>query len=1039
MTSPTQDPQAEPKLDDRIWGRQYAQVKGETFPEGALRTGNGVAKTPEDADAYTRMILEKLFIPGGRILAGAGSTHGNLLNCFVQDGNPHDDGTTQGALHLAKKLALVTKVGGGNGLNLDRIPAKRPYQGQIGRAYVTIRDSHADHKGVETGTYVDLQIGKQVTRGYREIKYIDSVKAAQLAERNGTIYLRVEDSVAGIWDAATEMVHALLAGKDAVLDLTDLRPEGSEVKGSGGTSSGPASFAVEIYDNFAKWAGLGGAEHAGPVATLRYVYAPTLRAIRHAGVRRGAGMATLSATHDDLLDFITAKDLERERDEGDIGTFNISVLASDAFMRAATNDPGSREATVLDAIAQHAWQTGEPGIIFIDAINLHNPLAEVDGPIMATNPCVTGDTQILTTEGPRAFRELAEAGRDVLVWTVDPKTRDMTVRVMRNPRKTRSQTPIVKVTFDSGLELRCTPDHNLFTLAGEKVQAQQLQPGDSVLAYGGAPATQYVPIPNGAQDRVPAAVNHKVVTVQPAGVEDVYNGTVDEHHTYLIPDQLADGMYAGGVVSANCGEIPLYPAEPCDLGAINLGAFVRVDDRGKPYYDALGLQETARLAVKFLDDVLDAEVAPLQEIHDAIHDKRRIGLGLMGLADMLIKLGLRYDSEEGRAMAQQVVSDLRDAALDESAKLGRERGTPEGVKRAGLHRRNIAVFTVAPTGTTSMLAGVSGGVEPMFAATFLRKIGTDYVTVVQPLLDEILDTLNADAFVMNGGSDRFVAGADGGYDWDREKLGAALSQHKGSLLPLLADLPTDARLTAFVTAHDIAPKDHVLMQAAIQRTYDWVNDEAWREGDKRGMTLAGNSLSKTINLANEAKVEDVHEAYRLAWSEGCFTSGNDVYTSNGIKDISEVQVGDEVLGHDGGLHRVTETFELPPEARPFVTLQIAGMENLRATKNHPLLVIELDPLEDKVAWTQRKKQLVRKAIGDVQIGDHVVVPKHLTRDATMPPFIDVSKELDGKVVVRDGLAYPARTLPWSTNKNVVPAANARLRPVPSVNRVLPGP
>src|SRR5690606_3789007 len=116
-------------------------------------------------------------------------------------------------------------------------------------------------------------------------------------------------------------------------------------------------------------------------------------------------------------------------------------------------------------------------------------------------------------------------------------------------------------------------------------------------------------------------------------------------------------------------------------------------------------------------------------------------------------------------------------------------------ERAGLKRRHIAVFTVAPTGTTSMLAGVSSGVEPMYAATFVRKIGTEHVTVVQPLLDEILDTLDADAFVMNGGSDRFVAGADGGYDWDREKLGAALNEHKGSLLPLLADLPTDARLT----------------------------------------------------------------------------------------------------------------------------------------------------------------------------------------------------------------------------------------------------
>jgi len=741
MTTPITTPTPEPSLDERLWGRQYAQVEGETFPAGAKRVGESVAKTPHDAAAYTRMILDKQFIPGGRILAGAGSSHGNLLNCFVQNGRPLDDGTTQGVLHLAKKLALVTKVGGGNGVNLDRIPAKRPYQGPAGKAYVTIAAMHVDYGGVKAGRYVDLQVGKQVTRGYRQLEYLEDDALTHIATNEDTLALRVDDSVAGIWDAATEMTQALLSGRNVILDLSNLRPEGSAVKGSGGTSSGPASFAAEIYDNFARWVALGAAEHSGPVATRRYVYAPTLRAIRHAGARRGAGMATLSATHDDLLDFITAKDLEREQNEGDIGTFNISVLATDDFMRKATTNKGSHEADALDAIADHAWRSGEPGIIFIDAINLHNPLADIDGPIIATNPCITGDTNILTAHGPRTFHELAEDARDTLIWAINPQTRDMNIRAMRNPRLTREAAPILKITFDSGLELRCTPDHNLFTLEGEKVQVQALNAGDSVLAYGGAPTTQYVPIPTGNQGHASAPINHKVISIESAGTADVYNGTVDEHHTYLIPDQLENNLYAGGIVSANCGEIPLYPAEPRDLGAINLSAFVRTADDGKPYYDALGLQETAKAGVRFLDDVLDAEVAPLPEIREAIQDKRRIGLGLMGLADMLVKLGLRYDSHEGRTMVQRVVGDLRNAALDESHKLGRERGIPEGVKRAGLERRNIAVFTVAPTGTTSMLAGVSGGVEPMYAATFVRKIGTDYVTVVQPLLDEILNTL----------------------------------------------------------------------------------------------------------------------------------------------------------------------------------------------------------------------------------------------------------------------------------------------------------
>jgi ribonucleoside-diphosphate reductase alpha chain len=182
------------------------------------------------------------------------------------------------------------------------------------------------------------------------------------------------------------MVRLLLKGKNVLLDLSELRPEGSVVRGSGGTSSGPASFAVEIFDSFAYWASLGGAEYAGPVATLRYVFAPTLRVIRQGGVRRGAGMATMSIDHPDIIDFVTAKDLDREYEEGDISTFNISVLVNDYFM--STYQMGVENSKELfQQIAEHAWQTGEPGLIYIDTINNNNLLLETEGPILATNPC----------------------------------------------------------------------------------------------------------------------------------------------------------------------------------------------------------------------------------------------------------------------------------------------------------------------------------------------------------------------------------------------------------------------------------------------------------------------------------------------------------------------------------------------------------------------------------------------------------------------------------------------------------------------------
>ncbi len=138
-------------------------------------------------------------------------------------------------------------------------------------------------------------------------------------------------------EAAREAADLARRGLTPHVDFSLLRPEGAPIRGSGGTSSGPVSFLFEIFDHFLEWVAWG-AEEAGPVATLRYVYAPVLRVVRQGGTRRGAGMATLSIEHPDLLDFLTAKDLDREKAEGDISTFNISVLATDRFLEAVEKD-----------------------------------------------------------------------------------------------------------------------------------------------------------------------------------------------------------------------------------------------------------------------------------------------------------------------------------------------------------------------------------------------------------------------------------------------------------------------------------------------------------------------------------------------------------------------------------------------------------------------------------------------------------------------------------------------------------------------------
>ena len=658
--------------------RQYFQEADTDLLAMFRRVADWVAQ-PEpselraaQADRFFELMIGKRFCPGGRVLAGAATTHGNVLNCFVQDGRPEIEGGDPWVLRLASKLAVVTKVGGGNGLNLDPIPPKRAYTAPVGRLYLTIAPSHPDYEKVRDGTFLDLVHGSYTTRGYRAARFVEYHEAPK-----GVPVVQVGDSVENIWASAAQLVTTLLAGDDLLLDLSSLRAEGTPVNGSGGTSSGPSSFAVEVFENFARWAALGGAEYAGPVATLRYVFAPTLRAIRQGGTRRGAGMATLSITHPDVHDFITSKDLEREQAEGDISTFNISVLVSDDFMRRARRE--GPQGTLWE-IAQHAWQTGEPGLIYVDRINEFNPMRASLGEIRSTNPC---------------------------------------------------------------------------------------------------------------------------------------------------------------------GEIPLFPGEPCDLGAINLAAYVRDERVGLDGFDVAAFRTDVATTVRFLDDVLEVNKFALEDNREMSHYLRRLGLGIMGLADALIRMGFRYDSDEGRSAVHAMITHLREAATDASRALAEERGAFPGYHQSslGAPRRNVALLTVAPTGTTSMLMGVSSGVEPIFAPFTYRKIGTSYAALIAPLFQELLDRHAPHPDYAK----------DGGWDW--EKVVQAVQDRHGSVQGL--DFIPDDVKTVLVCAHDIAPADHVRMQGTVQSAFD------------AGGEMVANSISKTINLPNEATVHDVHEAYSLAFDTGC--------------------------------------------------------------------------------------------------------------------------------------------------------------------------
>jgi ribonucleoside-diphosphate reductase alpha chain len=304
-----------------------------------------------------------------------------------------------------------------------------------------------------------------------------------------------------------------------------------------------------------------------------------------------------------------------------------------------------------------------------------------------------------------------------------------------------------------------------------------------------------------------------------------------------------------------CGEQPLLPYEACNLGSINMAKFVLEDGTD---LDWRSLAETVKLAVRFLDDVIDANHWPVPAIREMTLGNRKIGLGIMAFADTLILLGIRYDSEEAVQFAKRLSSFIQEHAHHASEELAKERGCfpnwPGSVWDTKYHKplRNASCTTIAPTGSISIIAGCSSGIEPLFSVTTKRKILTDQVFVnLEPVV---------------------------------EKLGTRqgwLSEHVRNLLREGVppkDIPNIPRTLSrvLVTAHEIGLEWHVGIQGALQQHVD-------------------NAVSKTVNLPERATVEDVDKVYRLAFELGC--KGITVYRNGSDPDQVVTSFHEEVRPH----------------------------------------------------------------------------------------------------------------------------------------------
>jgi len=484
--------------------------------------------------------------------------------------------------------------------------------------------------------------------------------------------LPVEDSIDGIFNTVKDTARIQKAGGGTGFSFDRLRPTGDLVRSSGGTTSGPLSFARVLSE----------ATHA----------------IQQGAFRRGANLGMMSIWHADILRFIAAK-----RNPKAFTNFNFSVAVTDEFMKRLKSEPTAPHVVV-------------------------NPRTK-------KRYCI-----------PHAI--------DKGAYTIDdlrPEGSDAT---------------------------DCYTVAEIWQLITESAHAC------------GEPGT-------------------------------VFLDEVNRHNP--MP-------HLGNIEATNpCGEQPLLPNEACNLGSINVSKFVNAEGTDL-HWDKLA--DVVKDAVRFLDNVIDANHYPVPQIEQVTLGNRKIGLGVMGFADTLVLLGIRYDSQEAATFAERLASFIQQHAHEASEQLAEERGCfPDwkgSVWDTKHHRpmRNAAVTTIAPTGSISILARCSAGIEPIFQiVTKRRALEGQEFTELHPLIQRL------------GTKDGWLT------DEIRDLLAEGVPPREIHQIP--------ARMAnALVTAHEVAPQWHVRIQAAFQKYVD-------------------NAVSKTVNLPSDATVEDVDEIYRLAYKLDC--------------------------------------------------------------------------------------------------------------------------------------------------------------------------
>jgi ribonucleotide reductase alpha subunit len=594
--------------------------------------------------------------------------------------------------------------------------------------------------------------------------------------------------------------------------------------------------------------------------------------IKQGGKRRGALMGCLDITHPEIDDFIACKTIE-----GDLSNFNISVKLTDEFMTSETNGK------LMDAIIDGIYKNGEPGILFSDTIERFNPTPELG--TLNVNPCVTGDTIILTKKyGNIPISNCIN--EDIEIWNGFEWS-------SATPKITGYDQKILKITIKNNIGekkiIKCTPYHT-FILREEysfmteiRKLASELKIGDSIYPFNDVSNNQTYGM----------IVDNMISKIEEYGTSDI---------VYCLNEPKNHSFVANGVLIGNCAEALLLDFESCNLGSINWSNIIKEDivsDNWKDKVDWIKYEDLIRNSIKFLDHVIDKNKYPLPEIDTASKLTRKIGLGGMGLHDALIKLGIPYDSPLSREIGKEMELFMKRIAKDESDK-----------NNFG----NKSLTTIAPTGTISIIAEVSSGIEPVFNWVVTRKDSLGEHYMLHPLFEKALD--NLDWKIVN----TLMTDEERLTLWGTDLKKYVIEHcHKMGTIQDISWLPEEFR-ALFKNAMDINWKDHIKMQAIFQNN---------------GVDM---SISKTINLPNNATKDNIREAIQMAWKLGC--KGLTIYRSgsreNEVLNLKQKEViVDLTKKLDAGIDEYKErlTYKRPRNLVGFTYKVQSGCGKLFVTIN----------------------------------------------------------------------------------------------------------